>query len=128
MLDKIDSKILKARQAAFLRRRRREPKQGDFVRFADGVLRRIAHVWTDSNGDVVSVQTSYSNDSSFYLGLGYMEFSGSLYPGVPPETLKRTKERMPGSCWFFHHDFARAHNGVYVKVDCPVWECSLSSR
>jgi len=125
-LDERDSKILAERAAAFASRR--EIKVGDFVHFADGTLLRVTHVW-EKGLHSFSIQTERGNgDSSFYLGKGYMEFSGSLRPGIPFSTLTRTNRTVKGSCWFFHHDHARAHNGVRVQVDCPVWDCSLPAN
>ena len=127
-MDELDAKILAERQAAFLRRRDGEIKSGDFVHFADGTMSRVTHVWSDERGPF-SIQTEQGNgDSSFYLGNGYMEFSGSLRPGVSFSFMKPAGWTTPGSCWFFHHDHARAYNGVRVKVDCPVWNCSLSAE
>lgn len=125
-LDEGDSKILAERAAAF--ESRREIKVGDFVHFADGTLLRVTHVWSDERGPF-SIQTECGNgDSSFYLGKGYMRFSGSLRPGVSFTFMTRTDRTVKGSCWFFHHDYARAHNGVRVQVDCPVWDCSLPAN
>lgn len=124
MLDQQDQSILQARQASFTAIA--EPKQGDFIRFANGTIKRIAHVWADENGKAETIQpTMYRGDSSFYLGDGYMSFSGSLNTGIPAAKFHRTSETMPGSAWFFHHDYATAHNGVNVTVNCPVWECEL---
>ena len=78
MLDLHDSEILNARVTRLLYVE--SPKQGDFVRFADVVLRRISHVWLDENGSPDSIQTS--DGGSFYLGDGYLSFSGSLFTSV----------------------------------------------
>lgn len=96
---------------------------GDFVRFADGVERRISHIWRDEDGDPFSVQTS--DGGSFYLGAGYVSMSGSLYTGVKPETLTLTDETREGSVWFFHHDRHFAHNGVDAVVTFRLYECAL---
>lgn len=95
------------------------PRVGDYIVFADGVARRISHIWDWNVPEEVSIQTS--TDGSFYLGSGYMSFSGSLYSGVPGTSLTLTSERRKGSAWFFHHDHAQANNGVYVDVDCRVY-------
>lgn len=126
-MDERDHVILKERAAAFLARR--EVKQGDYIRFNDGVLRRVSHVWKDENNQPESVQTADARfGSSFYLGTGYMEFSGGLYSGIPAGTLTRTEELIDGACWFFHHDYVTAHNGVYGSIPCPVWNCSMEAN
>lgn len=122
-----DSEILKARSVAFLARR--EVKAGDYIRFADGTLRRVSHVWTGENDQPESIQTDCPEfGSSFYLGDGWMSFSGGLHPGVPASTLTRTQELISGKCWFFHNDFAYRDNGVYISIPCPVWDCSLEAN
>lgn len=99
------------------------PREGDFVRFADGAERRVSFVtpqeWLP---DIDCVQTS--DGGSFYLGEYGCSFSGSLHPGVRRETLTLTDERKEGPVWFFHHDSKRAHNGVPALVPFRVYECS----
>jgi hypothetical protein len=123
-LDERDQQILKEYQDAFLART--EPKQGDWVRFSDGTMRRIAQVWKNEENKPDSIQTDHSKfGSSFYLGNGYMSFSGGLFSGVPFSTFTRTNETKEANAWIFHHGHTQAHNGIFVKVLCPVWECSL---
>jgi hypothetical protein len=120
-MDERDTEILNVRQAAFLART--EPKQGDFVRFADGTLRRISHVWFDENGKASHIQTSHGG--TFYVGEGYMSYSsGALFSSIEAGKFTRTGEIIAGRAWFFHHDLACAGGGVDVIVNCPVWECS----
>lgn len=123
-MDERDTQILNERQAAFLART--EPKQGDFILFKDGTYKRIAHVWKDENDNPAYIQpTEHEKSGGFYLGCGYMSFSGSLDDGIPAEKFTRTNEYRLGHAWFFHHDFAYRDNGVNVIVSCPVWECDL---
>lgn len=110
-LDQRDQDILTHRIAAF--NAVEGPHVGDYVAFADGVTRRISHIWPDG------VQTS--DDGSFYLGEGYMSFSGSLYVSVPTETLTLTDETCEAGAWFFHHNHHTAHNGINVIVPVRVW-------
>lgn len=101
---------------------------GDWVRFADGVERRVSYVWRDEldldlpNG----VQTSAGG--SFHIGPYGASFSGSLFTGVDASTLTLTGERQPGTVWFFHHEHQCAHNGVHGMIPFRVWECSLASE
>ena len=120
-LDERDNDILRERQIAFTARTKAKP--GDFIRFPDGTIKRIAHVWTDENGKAEDIQpTTGSGDISFYLGDGYMSYSGGLDQSIGACKFTRTGETMKGRAWFFHHDYAQAHNGIDVMVDCPVWE------
>ena len=123
IFDDRDQDILDKRQSAYLERT--GPQVGHWVHFADGAVRRISHIWDWGEPSEVSIQTS--NGGSFYLGNGYMQFSGSLYSGIPGSTFKRTDKFKVGSAWFFHHNDACAHNGVGVMVKCAVWESCISS-
>lgn len=98
---------------------RTAPQEGDWVDFADGVQRRISHVWPDG------VQTS--DGGSFHLGLYGMSYSGALYTSVPTSSLEPTDGRRGGWAWIFHHDVRMAHNGVDCQVDCRVWRCTVAA-
>jgi hypothetical protein len=82
---------------------------------ADGAIRRISYVWPDG------CQTS--DGGSWYLGSTYMSFSGSLYSPIAPELLTDSGETQLARAWFFHHDWAQAHNGVDVYVNVRVYHC-----
>lgn len=102
------------------------PRVGDYVEFADGITRRVSHVWsTEDWGDTAGVQTS--DGGSFYLGNGYVSFSGSLCTLVRMGTLTLTNERRPGRAWFFHHDWAMRDNGVDVTIPFRVYRCTESA-
>lgn len=98
------------------------PRVGDWVDFADGITRRVSHVYGEDWGDMAGVQTS--DGGSFYLGSGYVSFSGSLYVSVGMGTLSDTGEVRPGSAWIFHHDWHTAHNGVDVTIPFRVYRCT----
>ena len=99
------------------------PRVGDWVEFADGITRRVSHVWDGEDwGDSAGVQTS--DGGSFYLGNGYVSFSGSLYVSVKMGTLTGTGEVRPGSTWIFRHDHHTAHNGVDVTIPFRVYRCT----
>lgn len=115
--DERDAEIRAARLAAL--NRHDGPRCGDYVEFADGVTRRISHVWPDG------VQTSHSG--SWHLGAEGCSFSGALYVSVPMTTLTRTAETRPGRVWFFHHGFMQAHNGVETDVPFRVYRCSVDA-
>ena len=98
------------------------PRCGDYVEFADGTTRRVSHVWGEDWGEDSGVQTS--DGGSFYLGNGYVSFSGGLYRMVKMGTLTLTGERRPGRAWFLHHDWATRDNGVGVTIPFRVYTCS----
>jgi hypothetical protein len=98
------------------------PRVGDYIVFADGTERRISYVTpAEWMPEVDIVQTS--KGGSWYLGDGYISFSGSLYAGVKRDTLTETSEVRAGSVWFFRHDFHTAHNGVDTEMMFRVYEC-----
>jgi hypothetical protein len=113
--DELDAELLWERYGLF--QHDPKPRCGDFVRFACGTLRRISHIWPDG------VQTSAGGD--WYLGHGYVSFSGALYTSVPLSTLVRTDETREGRFWFFHHDRPGAGRGVGFCKDCRVYTCSV---
>jgi hypothetical protein len=117
-LDDRDQAILAARVAAF--DPTEGPREGDYVDFADGVTRQISYVCPDG------VQTS--DNGRFYLGKGYLSFSGGHYGAVPTETLTLiegvTREAW---AWFFHHDHRVAHNDIDVRVLMRVWISSAKA-
>jgi hypothetical protein len=122
-LDDRDIAIIHRRLDAF--DERTGPRVGDYVRFADGVLRRISYHWTDGTGWDGGCQSS--DGGSFHLNDGGCSFSGSLYSTVPTESLTLTDERRDGRAWIFHHDLPKAHNGVDFIAECRVYESSANA-
>lgn len=92
------------------------PRVGDFVMFPDGPLRRISHIWDDG------VQTS--DGGSWYLGHGYVSFSGSLFGVTAHNQLVRTRCFEPAPVWFFHHDYHTAHNAVHTTLPFRVYKAT----
>jgi len=115
-----DFEIMLSRQTALYQRE--TPGEGDWVIFADGVERRISYTWPDG------VQTSGYNGGdggSYYLGEGYVSYSGPLFGTVPTATLRRDSlGYRAGRVWFFHNDVHMAHNGVDTLAWFKVWRCS----
>ena len=76
--DDIDAKILSRNMASL--DKNQGPRCGDYVVFADGVTRRVSHIWDFQGGSPVMLQTS--DGGSWCLGDGYVSFSGTLYRSV----------------------------------------------
>lgn len=93
---------------------------GDFVLFSDGVLRRVAHLWSSI------VQTCDAGE--FYLGSDGVRMSGSLSPGITRDTLARTTLTQLGEIWFHHQGQPGA--GITVRAQLPfrVYQCSEPSE
>ncbi len=101
------------------------PRVGDYVRFVDGIERRISHVHAFA-GDPVSERTYQTSDGgSWYLGDGFCSFSGSLYNSVPHSSLMLTGAIKTGRVWFFHHDYPGANLGVDSTPIFRVYTCNL---
>ncbi|MDB5253896.1 MAG: hypothetical protein JWP27_3065 [Flaviaesturariibacter sp.] len=100
-------------------------EDGDYVRFADGQLRRVSHVWrfpADKDGPAVfSVQTSRGGSWHMSTPAGHVSFSGGLDSGRPGDAFTDTGERLDGSVWVWHHGRPAAHNGVAAVVSFRVW-------
>jgi hypothetical protein len=95
------------------------PRVGDFVEFPGDITRRISYIWPEA--------AQISKGGSYYLGDGYVSMSGSLYTGVPLETLTDTGQVRDGAVWVFHHDWHTAHNGVDTLVAFRVFHCSADA-
>jgi hypothetical protein len=125
-LDAKDELIIAKREARL--NRDPEPRCGDYVIFADDIERRISHVFDKSWEDMAGVQTTDGKfGASFYLGDGYVEFSGGLYPMVRMETLTLTRHTKPGIIWIFHHDFHTAGWAVHSEIQFRVYLCSVNA-
>jgi hypothetical protein len=123
VLDERDRAIIDARAESLATVQ--GPRVGDWVEFADGITRRVSHVWDFDDDALSGVQTS--NGGSFYLGEGFVSFSGNLYQSVRPSTLTRTEETRLGRVWIFHHDWAEAHNGVDTSILFRVYKSTAKA-
>src|SRR5271157_4667496 len=117
--DAVDAEILREREVSF--NEMEGPRVGDFLRTPEGFL-RFTHDWNDTIQTTVRASHPCYGDASFYLSDGHVSFSGSLDSGIAKDTLKDTEEKQDGSFWFFHHNSFEAHNGVYFKIACRVFE------
>lgn len=117
------------------------PRVGDYIDYADGITRRIAHMWPADWHDDNIARAQVTDGGSFYLGgtgeriaagtlaegEGYVSYSGSLYPGIRVNTLQLAGSRN-GRVWIFHHDWPQAHNGVDAEIAFRVYACTLNGR
>ena len=116
--DEIDAQIREKRLAQWLTVS--GPRVGDFVIRPSGEVHRIT---VDHNyGGGHSNRMQASEYGSFYFGGSHMSFSGGCGPSFAAADLQDTGETRDGSCWFFHHGAAEAHNGVETTVPCRVYK------
>lgn len=111
-LDARDAEILAERVKAF--DQIAGPRVGDFVEFSNGVTHRFAHDWGERG-----LQTTAGG--SWYLGKGYVSFSGGLDPCIPRDSLTDTGDTREGDVWFFHHDLWGAGRGIDARVTFRVY-------
>jgi len=79
----------------------------------------------DEKNNPTLYQTTEEGDAgSFYLGDGYMSFSGSLNHGYETKLFKFRKlpYKRNGRVWFFKNRFATAHNGIEYPMKFRVFE------
>lgn len=122
---KDNQEILKERITAFNAVTGR-PRVGDYIYTPQTDSRipeytRITHDWNDR------VQTGGNSGSSYYLGDGYLSYSGGLDSGIATDCLILTDDVKPGSVWFFDGDIAGAGRGVYFQADMRVYRVKEGS-
>jgi hypothetical protein len=110
-----DFAIMEKKVAKF--NERQGARVGDFVRFADGSLHQFTHDW-----DKYGLQTAKAHCGSYFLGDGYVSYSGGLDPTIKRETFRQTEETMLGWVWIFSGDYQRAHNSVKFQIEFRVFE------
>jgi hypothetical protein len=116
-IDERDREILADRQAAY--ERRPGPRVGDWVLMPDGSARRFTYDW----GDGLQTTCGDGDAGSFYIGDGYLSYSGTLDHTIPRERLRECPgDALPGRVWFFHHDWHRADNGVHFEIPFRVFQ------
>lgn len=94
------------------------PRVGDFLELEDGTLHRFTHAWDET---LRTTSALYPGHGSFYFGPGFCSYSGGLDPGVTRTRLQDTGRIKEGCVWFFHHDYACAHNAVTTTIPCRVY-------
>ena len=112
-----DTKIAIDRLAtlARIREEKGRPVLGDYLILPGKSLRRVAHIWGDTQ-----MQLASEGFGSFYLGDGYVEFSGTLEPTIE-ERYELTGEYERGEYWFFHNGEIGPDRGVHFETNIPVW-------
>lgn len=121
--DARDQELLDQRLAHW--NKRQGPRVGDWCVWPGGEVGRFTHDW----GDALQTTCKPGPERFMNFGLGsfymtkdgYLSYSGALDPGIALDRLVDTGETRDGDVWFFHHEHARANNGVHVKIPCRVY-------
>ena len=98
---------------------------GDWIREPDGRMSRATHDWNQDGEMSETIQHGGGEFGQFYLGSGYISYSGGLDTGIKKNQLRQTEEMKPGKVWFFKDDYHTAHNGIEFMVDFRVYEVVL---
>lgn len=95
---------------------------GDWVKEKDGYT-RVTYIWRDDD-KTYQIQTGGSKFGQFYLGDGYISYSGGLDTGFNPNKVKyeQLKGRRIGSVWFFKNDYHTADNAVVYTMKFRVFK------
>ena len=115
LLDKTDDKdhnLFWERYYAFMNR---PSLLGHYVKLPDGTFDRITHQWETH-------AQAGGNGGSYYLASDGVSYSGGLTSGYPIDKLVKNRNFHSGNFWIFHHDWQRAHNGVYFPADCRFYD------
>lgn len=108
-----DLDILKSRIELF--DKRTGPRVGDYLELPYGILTRFTHAWDDG------IQIG-GGSSSYYLGNGYISYSGGLDPSIEYSAIVPTDKKKDGVIWFFHGDSAGGGRGVYSTIPFRVFK------
>ena len=92
-----------------------KPRVGDFLRMADGSLKRFCNDTGDGQ------QTT--KGGSYSIGrFASVSYSGGLDSPMMWERFKPTEETIKGRFWFFSHNRAGAGRGVDVFLPCRIYD------
>lgn len=89
---------------------------GDWIEEPDGRMTRATYDWSDT------IQNGGGEYGQFYLGDGYISYSGGLGPGVHKDKLVNTGKVKNGKVWFFKNDHWFAGNGIDFIVPFRVFK------
>jgi hypothetical protein len=103
------------------------PRVGDFIRFKDGAILRIAILERWDGPDSWSLLQP-ARSGRWYLGTGGADYSGGPASGLPRGTvLTDSGERRTGSVWVFHHGLRGNGRGVDLDASWRIYDCPLST-
>ncbi len=119
-MDEADSAIIAERTA--LMDKDTGLRQGDWIEFACGTVRRVSNVYHAAGEFTEKFQTSSSG--SWHIDHnGYVSMSGALH-GLNESAALILSGIRSGGVWFFHHGEMRAHNGVDTEIVFRVYKSS----
>lgn len=115
-----DSEVTKI--LSFVELARRLESRRDEPKPKNGRMTRATHDWNEPGEDTETIQHGGSEFGGYYLGAGYISYSGSLDSGIKKNQLHDTGEVKNGRVWVFKDDFWGAGRGVDYTVQFRVFE------
>lgn len=105
-------------------------REGDFVKAPNGKMYRIAYIWRDETGAFQWQVADPRMGGSYYLGDGYVSYSGSLDSGFDDKTrFRNLGYKRNGRVWIFRRNIAEADNAVdYDDVKFRVFKASKNPK
>jgi hypothetical protein len=95
---------------------------GDWIIELSGRMTRATHDWNEPGETCETIQHGGSEYGEYYLGNGYLSYSGGLDTGIKKNTLKNTGETKSGKVWFFINDYHTADNGIEYMVQFRIFK------
>lgn len=95
---------------------------GDWIREKSGRMTRATYDWNREGQTDDIIQHSGSEYGQFYLGDGYLSYSGGLDTGIRKNQLRDTGKMKNGEVWFFKDDWHTGGNGIDFMVPFRVFE------
>lgn len=100
---------------------------GDYVIGKNGKITRITYIWR-WDGEPQQWQAG-GNGGSYYLGNGYVSYSGSLSHGFDEGTkFKNTGRKKIGNVWIWDKGFAGAGRGIDFPMKFRVFKASTNEK
>ena len=91
------------------------PRVGDFLQVMPDRYTRLTHVWG-------AVLYTGSLVDSYYLGKGYITYSGSCGRGYEKKQVMPTTQTMEGRIWTFSNHWQGAGRGIHLTVPLRVFK------
>ncbi len=110
---KINLELLKQKIVEY--DKRTGPRVGDYLELPYGMKTRFTHAWDEG------IQIG-GGSSSFYLGKGYISYSGGLDPSIEYKYLQDTGTKEDGMVWFFNKDWSGGGRGVNFYMPFRVFK------
>jgi hypothetical protein len=121
-LDTKDKAIYRRRNNAY--NKREGIRVGDWIKHKNGKFDRVTYIWRDENDVVFQIQTGGNKYGRYYMGDGYMSYSGGLNTGyeVPKTKFRKLNYLRDGMVWFFRHNHHIGGNGIETIMRFRVFE------